>query len=203
MKEEAAAIRPSAPYRRTLDSPLARRLCTDAWSDRADASIPEATEDALRAACLRALLAVASEDDMDVLTRFRATAYATAAAFVVDTERNGPTTLRRIPLGCSILLPAFLVKDGVVRVRSAGDPASDSDAVRADVPDGVEEAYLARIAARAGVEREQDAITRVNRAVGRITWRQLLDLVPETREHVMALQADVPHHAHAHTRIAA
>ena len=203
MKEEAAAIRLSATYRRNLDSPIARRLCSDAWSDRADAEIPAGTDDALRAACLRALLAVASDDEMAVLERFRSTTYASALWYVVDSDQGRPTTLRSLDLGCRVLLPASLVKNGLVRIRAIDDPAHDPDAVRAEIPAGTERPYLARIAARARCTEEQDRITDVNRSSGRVTWRQLLDLVPETREHVMALQADAPQHAHADTRIAA
>lgn len=191
--DDLTNFRLTAPYRRTIDSPMAQRLCSAAWSHRiAPVDSPE-IKAFMRAAGIRAAAAIATDDEMDVLERFEATGWARSVGLVVDSDQGRPHVLDIFDLECQIRIPHNRMPTpigGPLPIRASDDPHADAYDLVADIPTWVIRPYLDRLSARASYNLEQDEIIRTNRSTGRVTWRQLLDRMPETKEHVLALLAE-------------
>lgn len=204
--DDLTNFRITAPYRRTIDSPMAQRLCSAAWSQRTDFVRSPEIRAFMRSAGIQAVAAIATDDEMDVLERFEAAGWAKTVSLVVDSDQGRPHVLDTFQLDCQIRIPANRMPTpigGPLAIRASDDPRVGPYDLVADIPPWVIRPYLDRMAAIAAYEREQDEIIRVNRSTGRVTWRQLLDRMPETKEHVLALLAERDAAASADMAVAA
>lgn len=182
-------FRLSDRYRKTIDSPLLRRLCSSAWEARRDSHYtPEFLEE-VRLIALRTALAVAPDDDLDVLAHYGATGIVSKFRVIVSTEGGRLHSLSGA-LGCQVQMPYLWCADWTIDLHSGPYTRPRNALAHWDtVPDWIGDVILERASIQIAYERENDAITAINRGMlGRaLTWRQICDLIPVTGDYIHQL----------------
>lgn len=182
-------VRMSAPYPKRNGSEPLRRLCREAWSPVFDPDLGDETRDAIRAEAFAAAVSAASEEDLEVLRRYRATCMVDAYCIGVTDAGSPERSNVSGRFGCEIEVPSVFAKGTTLRLISSDSPVGSSEGGTDQPRVGawIGDLIRSRSAGWAGYVAENDVITSVNRDVGTMSWRNLLQMMPHTRAHLDAV----------------
>jgi hypothetical protein len=179
-----------SPYRKTQHALLLQRLCGDAWESMKNCPVPQSILDHVRAAGIRSALAMTTDEESDVLSKFDNLSDCRAVSLRLQLEENRHSDVYvHVALGCEIGVPSrYVDHTGTMSVVRTGVPlGSHPIKMHVDVDLTITDFFRDREAARKGFEAEMGRIVAVSRGIGApATWERMLDLIPITRAHFLS-----------------
>lgn len=180
-------IRMSDPYPKKKGSEPLRQMCREAWSPLFDPDLGDEVRAAIRTEAFTAAMSAASEGDLEVLRRYRATCMVGGYVIGLGTDRKYDRSEITGDFGCEIEIPSVFASVRRIRIVSddaAGDVA-DAGAAFPRVGGWIGDIIRRRMDDWSGFVAENDVITAVNRGTGTMSWRRILEMMPQTRAHLL------------------